>query len=284
MHISFDRVTHTYNKDTQLELTALSGISFELPSHRSLGILGGTGSGKTTLIKLLNGLLYPTSGRILIDGKDTRDYGSDLALRVGVVFQRPERQLFEDTVFNDISFVLRRFSGLPHSEIREIAWSAGRMMGLNLDRIGERHPESLSDSEKRKVAIAGILVNQPHILVLDEPGVGLDPAAVSDLVQLLGTMKTSGDRSVIIVSHDMGPFLPILDTLLVLNQGKLSAIGTPEEVCGELAEDPEMRNILPPIALLVHELRLAGFPIPFGEYRIPELAEEIARLAGDHRI
>lgn len=283
MHITFDRVTHTYNKDTPLELTALSGISFDLPSDRSLGILGGTGSGKTTLIKLLNGLLYPTNGRVLIDGKDTRDYGSELALRVGVVFQRPERQLFEDTVFNDISFVLRRFSGLPQSEIREITWSAGRLMGLNLDHIGERHPESLSDSEKRKVAIAGILVNQPRVLVLDEPGVGLDPATVSDLVQLLGTMKASGERSVIIVSHDIGPFLPILDTLLVLNQGKRAAMGTPEEVCEELSEHIEMRSILPPIALLVHELRLAGFSIPFGEYRIPELAEEIARLAGDHR-
>jgi energy-coupling factor transport system ATP-binding protein len=284
MHITFDRVTHTYNKDTPLELTALSGISFELPSSRSLGILGGTGSGKTTVIKLLNGLLYPTNGRVLIDGKDTRDYGSELALRVGVVFQRPERQLFEDTVFNDISFVLRRFSGLPQSEIREITWSAGRLMGLNLDHIGERHPESLSDSEKRKVAIAGILVNQPRVLVLDEPGVGLDPATVSDLVQLLGTMKASGERSFIIVSHDIGPFLPILDTLLVLNQGKRAAMGTPEEVCGELSEEIEMRSILPPIALLVHELRLAGFSIPFGEYRIPELAEEIARLAGDHRV
>jgi energy-coupling factor transport system ATP-binding protein len=284
MHITFDRVSHTYNKDTQLELTALRDVSFELASHRSLGILGGTGSGKTTLIKLLNGLLYPTSGRVLIDGKDTRDYGSELALRVGVVFQRPERQLFEDTVFNDISFVLRRFSGLSQSEIHEITFSAGQLMGLNLDHIGERHPESLADGEKRRVAIAGILVNRPQVLVLDEPGVGLDPAAVSDLIQVLGTVKASGERSVIVVSHDMGPFLPILDTLLVLNQGKLAAMGTPEEVCEELSEDREMRSILPPIALLVHELRLAGFPIPVGEYRIPKLAEEIARLAGDHRV
>ncbi|MBI5249709.1 MAG: ATP-binding cassette domain-containing protein, partial [Desulfomonile tiedjei] len=253
---------------------------FSVDGGGFLGILGGTGSGKTTLIKNLNGLLYPTSGKVLIDRTDTKSFGTGLALKIGVVFQRPERQLFEDTVLNDISFVLRRFSGLSEDEILERARLAARQVGLNLEELGDRSPSSISEGDKRKVAMAGILVNDPEVLVLDEPAVGLDPRSVVDLVEVLHKMKNSKKKTIIVVSHDMGPFLPLLDYMLVLNQGKIAAFGSPDDVCRCLGRDPNMREMLPEIAVLVSDLRSAGCPIPANEFRIPVLAQELSKLAG----
>lgn len=269
-----------YNRGTPLEFKALEDVSFSVAAGGFLGILGGTGSGKTTLIKNLNGLLRPTTGRVSINGRDTKSFGPGLARKVGVVFQRPERQLFEDTVFRDVSFVLRRFSGLSQREIREKARLALLQVGLDLDEMGGRSPRSLSDGEKRKVAIAGILVNEPEVLVLDEPGVGLDPPSVADLIEVLEQMKTAGERTIVVVSHDMGAFLPLLDHMVVLNHGRMAAFGAPDDACRSLREDPNMTEMLPEIAVLVHDLRSAGCSIPPNEFRIPILARELAKLAG----
>jgi energy-coupling factor transport system ATP-binding protein len=280
MKIRVEQLHYAYNQGTPLEFKALEEVSFTVAHGGFLGILGGTGSGKTTLIKALNGLLYPTMGRVLINGTDTKSFGPGLARKVGVVFQRPERQLFEDTVFNDVSFVLRRFSGRSQKEIREKARLALLQVGLNLDELGDRSPRSLSDGEKRKVAISGILLNEPEILVLDEPMVGLDPPSVVDLIEVLEQMKTTGEKTIVVVSHDMGAFLPLLDQIVALNHGRMAAFGSPEDVCRCLREDPKMIEMLPEIAVLVYDLRSAGCSIPPNEFRIPILARELAKLAG----
>jgi energy-coupling factor transport system ATP-binding protein len=278
LKIQVENLDYVYNPGTSLEIKALEAISFGLSTGTFVGILGGTGSGKTTLVKNLNGLLAPTRGRVLLDGTDIRSYGPGLRLRVGVVFQRPERQLFEETVFGDISFVLRRSSNLSIAEINNKVRNACELVGLNIDEIGQRSPMALSDGAKRKVAIAGILVNQPEVLILDEPAVGLDPPSLADLTRVLEEMKKSRDKTVVIVSHDMEPFLPLLDLMMVLKQGRIAALGLPSEVCEALENDPATRELLPELALLVHDLRKAGVPLAPDEFRIHILVERLVAL------
>lgn len=278
MEIRADRVDYVYNPGTVLEQHALKDIGFVLPTGKVLGLLGGTGSGKTTLIRNLNGLLTPTGGTMFVDGVDTRRWGQDLRRRVGVVFQRPERQLFEETVFRDISFVLRRFSRLPESTVRSKVEKACNLVGLNIAEVRDRSPHALSDGERRKAAMAGILVNEPDVLVLDEPAVGLDPPAVSDLVSMIGSMKANEGTSVVIASHDMDPFLEILDLMLLLHKGRAAAFGTPGEVCSQSADDPMYRPLLPDLAVLVHDLRSAGYPMNPNEFRVRDLVTQLTDI------
>lgn len=279
MEIRVENLDYVYNPGTPLELKALDQVTFTLPHSKVLGILGGTGSGKTTLVKHLNGLLIPTKGRVLLDGKDSQSYGALLRRKVGVVFQRPERQLFEQTVYRDISFALKRLPGIGEADIRERVEDACRLVGLDLADVANRSPFALSDGQKRKVAIAGILVNRPETLALDEPTVGLDPPSSRELVLFLQDLKTSGNRTIVIVSHNMGPFLPLLDHLLALDRGRVAGFGSPAEICEKLADDAVMRQSLPELALVVHDLRKAGCPIPRDEYRIPELLDQLTRLS-----
>ncbi len=270
LEIRVQDLEYIYSPGTPLEVVALEGVSFVLPRSSMLGVLGGTGSGKTTLVKNLNGLLLPTKGSVLVDGKDTASYGPALRREVGVVFQRPERHLFEETVYRDISFVLRRTSDVRADHIRQKAEEACGIVGLNLSEIGDRSPITLADGQKRKVAIAGTLVNDPRVLVLDEPAVGLDPPSLADIVGMLRKMKNSGDRSIVIVSHDMEPFLPLLDLMLVLHQGRVWAFGSLGEVCGALSQDPVMRDFLPEQALMANCMRKAGCSLSPDEFGLQE--------------
>lgn len=269
---------YVYNPGTPLEVRAVEGIDFTLAQGEALGIVGGTGSGKTTLVKNLNGLLTPTAGRVLADGTDIRDHGPGLSKRIGVVFQRPERQLFEETAYKDISFVLRRFTDLQDDEIRDRVREACDAVALDYDKVADLPPAALTDGQRRKAAIAAILVNEPEILILDEPVVGLDPPSVSELVRLIGRIKHSKETSLIIVSHDMEVFLPVVDRLMVLNQGRMAALGKPADLCEEAVDNPALREILPPLAVLVHDLRKAGVPLDRNEYRVTVLAERLAEL------
>ena len=276
MEIQVENLKYVYNPGTPLETIALEGISFTLFAGKIVGILGESGSGKTTLIRTFNGLLEPTRGKVMVDGIDTRSYGQELRRKVGLVFQRPERQLFEETVYQDISFVLRRFSKLSQDEIYHRVEQAGRLVELNLEELGQRSPMALSEGERRKVAIAGILANDPEVLILDEPAVGLDPPSLAGLVRLIEGIKNAGGRTVVVVSHDLDAFLPVLDLLIVLDSGRLAAFGSPTEVCDKLGDDPRMRQLLPEPALLLYDLRKTGLPVSPEEFRIPVLAKDLA--------
>lgn len=278
MELRVENLDFVYNRGTPLETHALKGIDFTLPSARVLGILGGTGSGKTTLIRHFNGLLTPTRGRVLIGDSDTRSFGPELRRRVGLVFQRPERQLFEETVYEDVSFVLRRFSDLDDASIRRRVQEACERVGLNIDEMCERSPTALSDGERRKAAIAGVLVNAPEILILDEPLVGLDPPSIRDLVDVLTSLKEAGDRSVVIVSHDVDDFLPLLDCLLVLERGRQAAYGSIMEVCESPAINRESGCLLPLTALIAHDLAKAGYPLAEDGFDIRNMADRLADL------
>jgi len=278
VEIRVENLDYVYSPGTPLEITALRDVSFTLPCGKVLGILGGTGSGKTTLVRNLNGLLVPTRGKVFLGGREIGDYGPDLRRKVGVVFQRPERQIFEDTVFKDISFVLRRFSSISEADIAARVEGACRLVGLDLKDVAERPPAHLSESEKRKTAIAGILINEPRVLVLDEPAVGLDPLSVGELIRALQSIKEAGDRSLVIVSHDMEAFLTLTDLLMVLENGKVAAFGTPQEVCRALDNHPRLGSLLPDLAVFVNQLQQAGLSIPSDEYRIPDLAEALAAV------
>jgi energy-coupling factor transport system ATP-binding protein len=281
LEIRVENLDYVYNPGTPLELKALEQVTFTVPHSKVLGIIGGTGSGKTTLIKNLNGLLIPTKGKILLDGKENHAYGTFLRRKVGVVFQRPERQLFESTVYRDISFALTRLRGVRAEEIRERVEEACKFAGLDLKSIADLSPLSLSDARQRKAAIAGILVNRPEIFILDEPGAGLDPPSLKELVVFLQTLKLRGNTTILIVSHDLEPFLHLIDYLLVLDRGRVAAFGTPAEVCELLGDDPVMKEILPELALFVHDLHKAGCAVARDEYRIPELLHQLTNLSSD---
>lgn len=278
MEIIVEDLDYVYNPGTPLEIQALKNISFRIPSGTVLGILGAAASGKTTLLKILNGLLTPTAGRVLIAGQDIQTFKAGLRKRVGLVFQQPERQVFEKTVFRDISFVLKLFSDLSDEIIQERVRQASELVGLDIETLADRSPWTLSKGEMRLVAIAGVLANQPEVLILDEPTVGLGPESVINLVTLIRTMKTEKRQTVILVSHNMDPFLSDVDKLLVLDQGRLAAHGTPAEVCNIMGNDTNMRLLLPEIALLIHDLQREGIPVPTDSYSIPVLAQRLVAL------
>lgn len=278
MDIDIQDLHYVYNPGTPMELKALEGISLTIPTGCVVAVLGASGSGKTTLLKTLNGLLVPTAGKILVDGKDIRQFGAELRKRAGLVFQQPERQVFEKTVFEDISFVLRYFSDLSSEEIRQRVEIAAKLVGLDLDTLGNRAPWALSDGEKRRVAIAGIVANDPEVLILDEPTVGLGPESQAHVLNLVHRLKQDRTRTVIVVSHQIDAFLQYVDKIGILDRGILAAYGTPAEVCEALRENPTLRPLLPELTLLIHDLKHEGIDVPPDEYDLQTLAKIIVGL------
>ncbi|MGC8660226.1 MAG: ATP-binding cassette domain-containing protein [Desulfomonilaceae bacterium] len=250
-------------------------VNFCVPSGKVLGILGPVGSGKTTLVRTLNGLIRPDSGDIFLDGVSIQKFGPSLRKKVALVFQHPEKQLFEETVFKDIAFPLINGDGHPEADVLVDVMRACELVGLDINQIRDRSPFDLSSGEKRRVAIAGALVNDPSILILDEPASDVDPPSLSMLNDLIKAFKGSGDRTVIIVSHDMDCFLPVLDLLMVINQGEVACFGSVSEVCSRLRSDPELRNFLPSLGLLVEELRARNVPIPENRYDVEFIRDHV---------
>ncbi|MGC8905943.1 MAG: ATP-binding cassette domain-containing protein [Desulfomonilaceae bacterium] len=278
MDIVIEDLEYVYSPGTPMELKALQGVSLHIPAGSVLAILGASGSGKTTLLKNLNGLLLPTAGKILIDGKDIRDFGPELRKRAGLVCQQPERQVFEKTVFLDISFALRHFSAMSREEIHERVAAAANLVGLDLDAVGDRPPWTLSEGEKRQVAMAGVLANDPELLILDEPTIGLGPKSMETVLKLVERFRKDKSHTVIIVSHQIDAFLDCIDKIAVLDRGRLAAYGTPAEVCEILGANPAFRPLLPELALLIYDLRRSGVDLPPDEYNLRTLAKKIIGL------
>ncbi len=276
MPIQIEQLSHTYLPGSALAYPALSDISLSIMDGEFLGIIGHTGSGKSTLIQHLNGLLLPTCGNVLVNGLNTREKKLRKQIRslVGMVFQYPEYQLFEETVERDISFGPKNM-GLKEEEIHERVWEALRLVGLPPEDFAEKSPFELSGGEKRRAALAGILAMRPKYLVLDEPMAGLDPRGRREILALIESLRRDYGTGIIMVSHSMDDVAMYSDRIAVLDQGSLGMLGTPEEVFSRGEELLKMGLNLPQATRLVRALRERGVAIERDYFRMDELANEL---------
>jgi energy-coupling factor transport system ATP-binding protein len=262
VRVELQDVQHVYAPGTPFEVEALRGVSLAVEPDEVLGIVGGTGSGKSTLVQHLNLLLEPTGGRVLVDGVDARTLRlSELRRRVGLVFQFPEAALFAPTVAEDVAFAPRRL-GMDEDEVRQRVLQTLELLGAG--HLEQRSPFALSGGEKRRVAIAGVLAMAPEVLVLDEPAAGLDPATREDL---LGVVRALGDggTSVVLVSHDLDEVAEVADRVCVLEEGRVRAVGTPEEIFYAHPEASQAPATVRVVAPLREEYPEIGSPVRFEE-------------------
>jgi energy-coupling factor transport system ATP-binding protein len=261
--ITVRKLNHTYQKGTAFERRALTDIDLSVSDGEFVGLIGRTGSGKSTLIQHLNGLLKPESGSVIIDGADIgADKASLAAARraVGLVFQYPEHQLFETTVFNDVAFGPRNM-GCSKEETAERVMAALSAAGID-ERLKDESPFDLSGGQKRRAAIAGVLACRPKTLVLDEPAAGLDPAGRGEILTLIGKMRDDLGITVILVSHSMEDVARFANRIVVINDGKIAFEGTPAEV---FARDDELTAIglaVPQAFRVISELNALGLGLP----------------------
>jgi len=244
-----------------------------------LGIVGKTGSGKTTLVQHFNGLLKPSAGKVYVEGRDLGDRGiswPDLRRRVGLVFQYPEHQLFAETVYEDIAFVLCQQKGFSPEEVEERVRSACGMVGLDYESFRRRSPFELSGGEMRRAALAGVLVQDPPILILDEPTVGLDGPGKGEVLREIGALHRLG-KTIIIVSHAVEDLAERVDRFMVMEEGRVLTSGEPGEVFARLLEMKEFSFLVPPIFQLCGDLRAAGWALPDGLLRTEEAISAIER-------
>jgi energy-coupling factor transport system ATP-binding protein len=262
VRVELQDVRHVYAPGTPFEVEALRGVSLAVEPDEVLGIVGGTGSGKSTLVQHLNLLLEPTGGRVLVDGVDARTLRrSELRRRVGLVFQFPEAALFAPTVGEDVAFAPRRL-GMDEDEVRQRVRQTLELLGAG--HLEQRSPFALSGGEKRRVAIAGVLAMAPEVLVLDEPAAGLDPATREDLLGVVRALGEGG-TSVVLVSHDLDEVAEVADRVCVLEEGRVRAVGTPEEVFYAHPEASQAPTTVRVVAPLKEEYPEIGSPVRFEE-------------------
>lgn len=260
MSIEVKDLCHVYSEGMPFETVALSDISFALADGEFTGIIGHTGSGKSTLIQHLNGLLKPKSGAIFVDGVDITAGDvkmKDIRRQIGLVFQYPEYQLFEETVAKDVAFGPLNL-GLSEEETVERVAEALELVGLPVEEFGERSPFDLSGGEKRRVAIAGVIAMKPRLLILDEPTAGLDPRGHRDILKMVKEIHRRQGSGIILVSHNMGDVAALADHVLVMEKGRLAMDGTAAEVFGRGAELAAMGLGLPPAEDFLKALRASA--------------------------
>ena len=265
------QLSHVYSAGTPFERTALDRVDFAAYPGECLGIIGHTGSGKSTLIQHLNGLLKPTSGQVLFQGTDIwsdPQTTRQTRFRVGLVFQYPEYQLFEETVYKDISFGPKNM-GLDDGEIDRRVRSAAYFVGLRDDQL-EKSPFELSGGQKRRVAIAGVIAMEPQVLILDEPTAGLDPEGVESILGNIRDYHRAHNATIILVSHSMEEMARTVDRLVVVNGGKLPFEGTPREVFQHGDELERMGLGVPQLTRVFHRLRALGVDIDPSVYTLEQ--------------
>ena len=278
MSIEIKNLSHIYSAGTPFESDALVDVSMTIPDGAFVGVIGHTGSGKSTLMQHLNGLIRPTSGTIIVDGEDLTAEKADMKRirrKVGLVFQYPEYQLFEETVKKDIAFGPTNL-GLSPDEVEARVREAARLAGI-ADEWMEKSPFELSGGQKRRVAIAGVIAMQPSVLILDEPAAGLDPIGREEMLKLVSGIHAEGHTTVAMVSHSMDDVGRLCDTLFVLDHGRLAMQGTPSEVFRHAAELRQMGLDVPAGAQLAERLRREGWDMPEGIYRMEDVEAAIRR-------
>lgn len=262
MPIILDKVSHIYGEGTAMAVKALDDISIVIPDGQFIGLIGHTGSGKSTLVQHLNGLMKATSGNIYFNGEDIDDEGFDkkmLRSRVGLVFQYPEHQLFETDVFADVCFGPRNL-GLNKKEVELRAYDALKLVGLE-DEYFYQSPFDLSGGQKRRVAIAGVLAMKPDVLVLDEPTAGLDPKGRDEILDQISRLKQETGITVILVSHSMDDVAKYVDRIIVMNQGRVMYDDEPREVFQHYRALEEVGLSAPQITYIMKDLQEHGYDV-----------------------
>ena len=281
MSIRAENLNYIYGQGTPFEQYALKDVSFEIPDGQFVGLIGHTGSGKSTLIQHLNGLLRATSGAVFFNNENIYAEGynlKQLRTRVGLVFQYPEHQLFEVDVFTDVCFGPKNM-GLSKTEIEARAKEAMEMVGLD-ESFYEKSPFELSGGQKRRVAIAGVLAMRPEVLILDEPTAGLDPKGRDEILDQVSALQKARGMTVILVSHSMEDVARYVDRLMVMNAGQKVYDGTPKEVFRHYKELEKIGLSAPQVTYIVQGLRERGIPVNEDVTTVPEAKAEILRLLG----
>lgn len=274
--IILDKVNYSYSEGTAYQIQALKDINLKIEEGQFIGIIGHTGSGKSTLTQLLNGLLRATSGHIYVDGEDIYDEDYDmkkLRNKVGLVFQYPDHQLFETTNFEDVCFGPKN-QGLERKEVELRAFEALQNVGFPED-LYYQPPFDLSGGQKRRVAIAGVLAMKPQVLILDEPTAGLDPAGRDEILGLVTKMHKELGITIILVSHSMEDVAEYVERLIVMNQGEVMYDGTPKEVYAHYKELEAVGLAAPQVTYLMNELAQKGLPVDTGATTVKEAAQSI---------
>lgn len=279
--LEIKNLTHTYGIGTPFRRSAVEDVSFAVEQGEFLGIIGHTGSGKSTLIQHLNGLLKPTSGQILLDGKDIWAEPKKIRsvrFQVGLVFQYPEYQLFEETVYKDISFGPRN-QGKTGEALDHAVREAARLVGLRDEQL-EKSPCELSGGQKRRVALAGVLAMEPKVLVLDEPTAGLDPAGRENLMANIREYHRHKNATILLVSHSMDEIAQNVDRILVLKSAHILMSGTPAEIFTRAEELLSAGLDVPQITRVAMSLRDRGLPIDPAVYTVEDLERQLLALKG----
>ena len=282
MSIVIEHLNYVYMQGGPYETKALDDVSLTIHDGEFVGLIGHTGSGKSTLVQHLNGLILPTSGKITVDGMDLADKNTDkraIRRRVGLVFQYPENQLFEETVAKDIAFGPKNL-GLDDAEIDRRVRTAMRRVALDYDKLSQRSVFELSGGQMRRVAIAGVLAMEPQTLVLDEPCAGLDPKGREEILGLISDLHRESGATIVMVSHSMDDVAALAERVIVMNHGKVAMDGAPREV---FSRGEELRAIgldVPQAVELAQKLREKGFDVPEGIYKIEEVRAAVEAIVG----
>lgn len=280
MPIEIRELNHIYKPGTPMANQAIFDIDLDISDGEIVGVIGRTGSGKSTLIQHMNGLLKPTSGVVVVDditiGKSSGKKTSyrELRQRVGVVFQYPEHQLFEETVYEDIAFGPHNL-GLSSDVVDRRVRQAMEMVGLSFEQVAKRSPLQLSGGQMRRVALAGVLAMHPQKIVLDEPTAGLDPKGRESVLQLISELHRRWKLTVILVTHQMEEVARIANKLIVMDRGKVALQGTPTEVFALSEMIVQLGLELPAISRLLHQLHIKGWPVRTGIFDTQEAVNEI---------
>ena len=277
-------LTHYYSKGTVQQVAAINDVNLTIEKGELVGVIGHTGSGKSTLISHFNGLLKPDAGKVLVDGTDIwkdKETLRNTRFKVGLCFQYPEYQLFEETVFKDIAFGPKNMK-LSEAEVKERVLRAAEFVGVKSEHL-DKSPFDLSGGEKRRVAIAGVMSMEPEVLIFDEPAAGLDPQGRRELIKLIKDYREQTGSAVVVVSHSMEDIASLADKVIVMNNSRIEMQGTVDEV---YSRGEELRRIglnIPEITEIFLRLRARGFDVPANVYTVEQGAAILKALASGRR-
>lgn len=280
MSIKIENLTYVYMPKTPFEKKALDNVSLEIEDGEFLAVIGHTGSGKSTLIQHLNGLLKPASGKIYVDGTDITDKDTklvDIRKKVGLVFQYSEYQLFEETIAKDIAYGPSNL-GLNENEILRRVKKSMEMVGLDYNEYKDISPFELSGGQKRRVAIAGVIAMEPKVLILDEPTAGLDPAGRDDILEQIKLLHEKYNMTIILVSHSMEDVGKLAKKIIVMNDGHIELQGKPKEVFREIDTLERIGLAVPQVTYLMRELRKKGFNVSEDIFTVEKAKSELLNI------